>query len=121
MPTAVPITSPGRGILVKIDTISVATKTNQTAATGDASSVTLEAGKLYLPVPYGTARVAPGSSGFTDTECNRYNESSGPLDGSKPGYPWANLGVRLAGVVGRKTSQNLRGDYQSEHAKVRSR
>jgi hypothetical protein len=115
MPAAIPLTGPNGGAWVKIDTLTVSTRTNQTVATGVQSNVALELGRSYLVVALGTARIAADSTGYTDPEYIRYNKSTGPQDGSSPGYAWNNHGVRLDGVAGGTTTGNFWGTYQSDH------
>jgi hypothetical protein len=115
MPATIPLTGPNGGAWVKIDTLTVSTRTNQTVATGVQSNVVLDAGTTYLAVASGTARVATDATGFADAEFIRYNKSTGPQDGSSPGYAWNNHGVRLDGVVGGTTTGNFWGTYQSDH------
>jgi hypothetical protein len=119
VPAAIPLTGPNGGEWVKVDTLTVATRTHQTAATGVTSAIALEAGTTYLAVASGTARIATDATGFADAEFIRYNKSTGPQDGSSPGYAWNNHGVRLAGVDGGTTTGNLWGTYQSDHTYVR--
>ncbi|VTT98079.1 ---NA--- : Endoglucanase OS=Azorhizobium caulinodans (strain ATCC 43989 / DSM 5975 / ORS 571) GN=AZC_1301 PE=3 SV=1: Calx-beta [Gemmataceae bacterium] len=119
VPAAIPLTGPNGGAWVKVDTLTVATRTNQTAATGVQSNVVLDAGTTYLAVASGTARIANDATGFTDAEYIRYNKSTGPQDGSSPGYAWNNHGVRLAGLDGGDTTGNFWGGYQTDHQYVR--
>jgi hypothetical protein len=118
VPTAIPVTGPNGGAWVKIDTITVSSRTHQTAATGVQSNVVLDAGVPYLAVASGTARIANDGTGFTDAEFIRYNKASGPQDGSSPGYAWNNHGVRLNGIADGNTTGNFWGAYQSDHTYV---
>ncbi|WP_439624849.1 hypothetical protein [Gemmata sp.] len=120
MLTAVPLLADGGGTWVKVDTLTVATRTNQNVSTGVQSAVALEAGQTYLAVAHGMARIATDTTGFADAEFIRYNKSTGPQDGSSPGYAWNNHGVRLAGVPGGDTTGNLWGGYQSDHQYVKT-
>jgi hypothetical protein len=112
--------SDGGGTWVKVDTLTVATRTNQNVSTGVQSAVALEAGQTYLAVAHGMARIATDATGFADAEYIRYNKNTGPQDGSSTGLPWNNHGVRLAGVVGGTTTGNLWGTYQSDHQYVKT-
>ena len=87
VPAAIPLTGPNGGAWVKIDTLTVATKTNQTVATGVTSNAVLAAGQPYLMVASGSARIATDSTGFTDAEYIRYNKSTGPQTGQARGTP----------------------------------
>ncbi|VTU01014.1 na-ca exchanger integrin-beta4 : Regulatory P domain of subtilisin-like proprotein convertases OS=Oscillatoria acuminata PCC 6304 GN=Oscil6304_2815 PE=3 SV=1: Calx-beta: CarboxypepD_reg [Gemmataceae bacterium] len=115
VPSAIPITGPNGGAWVKVDTLTVSTRTNQNVPTGVTSNVVLDAGTIYLAVASGTARIATDATGFTDAEYIRYNKSTGPQDGSSPGYAWNNHGVRIAGVSGGGTGGNFWGGYQADH------
>ncbi|WP_439626420.1 putative Ig domain-containing protein [Gemmata sp.] len=119
VPAAIPLTGPNGGAWVKVDTLTVATRTNQNVAAGVTSNVVLDAGVNYLAVASGTARIATDSTGFADAEYIRYNKSTGPQDGSSPGYAWNNHGVRIAGVDGGDTTGNFWGEYQTDHQYVR--
>ncbi|MBA4191840.1 MAG: hypothetical protein C0467_27995, partial [Planctomycetaceae bacterium] len=58
VPAAIPLTGPNGGAWVKVDTLTIATRTNPTATTGVQSNVVLDAGTTYLAVAHGTARIA---------------------------------------------------------------
>ena len=118
VPAAIPAIGPNGGALVRIDTITVSTRTHQTAATGVQSNVVLEAGQTYLAVASGAARIANDASGLADAEYIRYNKNTGPQDGSSPGFPANNHGIRLDGVAGGNTAGNFWGAYQSDHTYV---
>ncbi|VTT97713.1 ---NA--- : [Gemmataceae bacterium] len=119
VPAAIPLTGPNGGAWVKIDTLTIATRTNQNVSTGVTSNVVLDAGVNYLAVASGTARIANDATGFADAEFIRYNKSTGPQDGSSPGYAWNNHGVRIAGVSGGDTGGNFWGGYEADHVYFR--
>ncbi|VTT96428.1 calcium-binding protein : Uncharacterized protein OS=Actinoplanes friuliensis DSM 7358 GN=AFR_40880 PE=4 SV=1 [Gemmataceae bacterium] len=114
MPAAIPTAGPNGGTLVLVDTLTVPLKN----ASGTFSTTVLEDGINYVAVASGTARIANDATGFADAEFIRYNKSTGPQDGSSPGYAWNNHGVRLDGVDGGNTTGNFWGTYQADHTYV---